>query len=167
MQCRIWFNKKAENDKQRVLGPCVTYGHHISYIWHWCGGSDLHLSLPPSYLIGKQEKNTLSVILSMRSELLINASKHNIAETEKLIGGKIIFTTYDKKIVKPKQSKSTASTQPPSIPPSTSNETQKFWSKSQQHSSTSYTHNNIICITQTHCAETSTSCTRLAQFVQN
>jgi len=25
MQCRIWFNKKVENDKRRVLGPCVTY----------------------------------------------------------------------------------------------------------------------------------------------
>jgi len=25
MQCRIWFNKRAKNDKWRVLGPCVTY----------------------------------------------------------------------------------------------------------------------------------------------
>jgi len=25
MQCRIWFNKKAKNDKWRVVGPCVTY----------------------------------------------------------------------------------------------------------------------------------------------
>jgi len=24
MQCRIWFNKKAKNDKRQVLGPCVT-----------------------------------------------------------------------------------------------------------------------------------------------
>ena len=26
MQCRIRFNKKAEKDKRRVLGPCVTNG---------------------------------------------------------------------------------------------------------------------------------------------
>ena len=26
MQCRIWFNKNAKNDKRRVLGPFVTYG---------------------------------------------------------------------------------------------------------------------------------------------
>jgi len=25
MQCRIWLNKKAKNDKWRVLTPCVTY----------------------------------------------------------------------------------------------------------------------------------------------
>jgi len=25
MQCRILFNKKAKNDKRRVLGPCVTF----------------------------------------------------------------------------------------------------------------------------------------------
>jgi len=25
MQCRIWFNKKAKNDKRQVWGLCVTY----------------------------------------------------------------------------------------------------------------------------------------------
>jgi len=25
MPCRIWLNKNAQNDKQRVLSPCVTY----------------------------------------------------------------------------------------------------------------------------------------------
>jgi len=33
MQCRIWFNKKAKNDKWWALGPCVTNTNTHRSIW--------------------------------------------------------------------------------------------------------------------------------------